>query len=171
MTGFTPQGAMLAVSNTAEIQFVFAGGGALRPGLERFCAAHDLKAAAFLPYGSNESFAENLRASHIGLVTLRDGCEGTVVPSKVYSLLCAGRPVLFIGPAAATPARLIAQHRCGWHFENGDSRGVAELLQKLSNEPEAVIEAGANARRAFEEHFTKAAGTQRILEVLAANPC
>jgi glycosyltransferase involved in cell wall biosynthesis len=154
-----------------HIQFVFAGGGAARPGLEQRCSAANIPNITFQSYGDTRTFAENLHSCHVGLVTLRNGCEGTVVPSKVYSLMSIGRPILFIGPKAATPALLVREHQCGWHFEPGNAIETSALLRLLATDPDRIAEAGRNAKQAFEKHYNLASGTTRLLQTLLSAPC
>lgn len=153
------------------IQFVFAGGGAARPGLEQRCRAANIPNITFQSYGDTRTFAENLRSCHLGLVTLRNGCEGTVVPSKIYSLMSIGRPILFIGPKAATPALLVREHQCGWHFEPGKAAETSAFLKLLSTDPSQIEKAGRNAKQAFEQHYNQASGTARLLQTLLSAPC
>jgi hypothetical protein len=80
--------------------------------------------------------------------------------------MAAGRPVLYIGPAAATPALLIASFDCGWHFECGDVNEVLDLLKHLSAHPEEIRKKGENARKAFADGYDKPAGVARICRVL-----
>ena len=61
----------------------------------------------FRPYAQRAALGESLGMGDIGVVTQQNSCCGAVVPSKVYGLLAAGRPVLFIGPAQSTPARIV----------------------------------------------------------------
>lgn len=159
------------LAGQSDIQFLFAGGGAARPELEAHCRDAGLSNVSFQPYGDEREFDKNLRESHIGLVTLREGCQGTVVPSKVYALLAMGRPVLFIGPSDATPALLIDEHRCGWHFASGQTDEIERLLLNLLQNQEPIQAAATRARQAYERHFTRAIGTRRIIETLLANPC
>ena len=157
------------LAGESRIQFLFAGGGAARPSLEQRTA--NLPNVTFQAYGDSRTFEENLRSCHLGLVTLRAGCEGTVVPSKVYSLMSAGRPILFIGPANATPALLIREHHCGWHFDPGQVSEISRFLLSMLNHPRKAAEAGAASRGAFEQHFNRARGTERVMAILASGPC
>jgi len=157
------------LAGESRIQFLFAGGGAARPSLEQRTA--NLPNVTFQAYGDNRTFEENLRSCHLGLVTLRSGCEGTVVPSKVYSLMSAGRPILFIGPASATPALLVREHHCGWHFDPGQASEISRFLLSLLDHPHQAAEAGAASRRAFEQHFNRSRGTARVMAILASAPC
>ena len=159
------------LANEESIQFLFAGGGAARPGLEQRCRAAKMSNVTFQSYGDNQAFAENLQSCHVGLVTLRNGCEGTVVPSKVYSLMSVGRPILFIGPKNSTAALLVREHQCGWQFDPGKAAETSAFLRSLSADPHRIAEAGRNARRAFEQHYNRAHGTERLLQTLLGSPC
>jgi glycosyltransferase involved in cell wall biosynthesis len=113
-----------------------------------------------------DALGERLSKADIGLVTQKPETVGSVVPSKTYGLMAAGRPVLFIGPGEATPARVVRRFGCGWHFECGDVDGVARLLSELPERPEVMREAGERGRRAFEEFYCREAGVGRVMEVV-----
>src|ERR1019366_2243801 len=70
---------------------------------------------------------------------------GSVVPSKTYGLMAAGRPILFIGPRHATPARIIAGFHCGWQVDPGDSEDVVALLERLAADPIRISLAGPSS--------------------------
>jgi len=113
-----------------------------------------------------ESLSENLSLGDVGLVTQNERCCGSVVPSKVYGLLAAGRPILFIGPEQATPARIIRKFNCGWNVPVGDVRGLTELLHRLASDREEVALAGARARQTLLEHFDMPLGLARLTSFL-----
>ena len=99
-------------------------------------------------------------------MTQREACCGSVVPSKVYGLLAAGRPILFVGPGSATPASIVRRHACGWHINNGDAEGLVSLLNHLAQHPDEIVTAGKNARLALEQEFDRPLGTARIIDQL-----
>ena len=152
-----------------RFSFVFVGSGGRRAELATYIEEQGIRSVELRPYVQRESLSESLAAGDIGLVTQRDTCCGSVVPSKVYGLLAAGRPILFIGPAAATPARIISQFHCGWHVEVGDDAYLTGLLRHLADSPDEVQHAGVLARRALLEHFDLQHGVARILTILGAH--
>ncbi len=166
----TVTGAMLALKDDDRVRFVFAGSGGRRGELERFVAEHGIQSVAMRPYAPRASLGESLAVGDVGLVTQRDATCGSVVPSKVYGLLAAGRPILFVGPAEATPARLVRRFGCGWHVPVGDAAGLAALLRRLAADREEVAEAGRRARQALVTHFDSPLGVARICELLGAEP-
>ncbi len=166
----TVTGAMRELRQDPRVRFVFAGSGGRRAELARFVADNAIESVEMRPYAPRTSLSESLAAGDVGLVTQRDATCGSVVPSKVYGLLAAGRPIVFVGPAEATPARLVRRFGCGWHVSVGDAAGLADLLRRLADDREAVREAGRRARQALEMHFDLPLGVARIVELLGAAP-
>jgi glycosyltransferase involved in cell wall biosynthesis len=125
-----------------------------------------LQNVEFRGYSARHELGESLAGCHVGLVTQKAETVGAVVPSKVYGLMAAGRPVLYVGPEAGTPARLIRRFQCGWQVEPGDVAGLAAALHWLSENPEEVEKAGARAYAAFRKHYDRPAGVARICGIV-----
>ena len=56
---------------------------------------------------ARSELGRSLAEGHVGLVTQIPETVGAVVPSKTYGIMAAGRPVLYVGPQGATPARIL----------------------------------------------------------------
>ena len=162
--------AMRNLREDDRFRFVFVGSGGRRQELSSFAEAEGIKSIELRPYADRADLAKSLAVRDIGLVTQRDVCCGTVVPSKVYGLLAAGRPVLFIGPANAMPARIIRNFGCGWHVAVGDVQAVTRLLLHLIDHPAEIYRAGARGRQALLENFDLPIGVARIAEIIGAAP-
>ncbi len=165
----TVTGAIEALSGDDRFRFLFAGSGGRRKELEEFCHAREIRSVEMRPYAQRASLSESLAAGDIGLVTQREICCGSVVPSKVYGLLAAGKPILFIGPENSTPAYIVKRFRCGWHISCGDVRSLVGLLQYLADHPEEVARAGASARETLLRHYDLDLGVGRICQLLGAD--
>lgn len=162
----TPAAAMDQLKNDPLFRFRFAGGGPRRSELEDFCRERGLGNVSFEPYCPPERLSEHFASCHLGLVTQRPECLGSVVPSKIYALMAAARPVVFIGPRAATPARIIDRFRCGWQIDPGDSDSLVSLLRLLASDRGLIRSAGLRARQAFLAHYDRPAGIARICSIL-----
>ncbi len=149
-----------------NVRFQFVGGGS-RLGWLREAAA-GLPGVSFRPYCDRPALNELFAASDAGLVTQNFRCTGSVVPSKIYCMMAAGLPFIFVGPRAATPGRVLDRFRCGWRVECGDHAGLAALLRGLAADPAEVRGAGARARAAFLEHYDTPAGVRRIAGIIGA---
>ena len=165
----TIQGAIANLRQDSRIRFLFAGTGDKRQVLADFCRSEGIESVEFRPFVARDRLSEGLAAGDIGLVTQRDVSCGALVPSKVYGILAAGRPLLFIGPVQATPALLIARHQCGWRMDCGDVQGATELLQFLAAHPETVKAAGARAREALVRFYDLPQSVNRIADILGAS--
>ena len=162
----TIRGAIERLGGDPSVHFDFAGGGPQRKELEDFCHERAFGNVSFRTYVRQEQLGASLGECHVGLVTQKSATLGAVVPSKIYGLMAAGRPVLYIGPAAATPALLIARFDCGWHLECGDVDGALDLLKHLSAHPEEIHRKGEKGRKAFADRYDKPAGVARICRAL-----
>ena len=148
--------------------FLFVGSGGRRQELADFCSAHEIDSAEFRPYVPRDQLSEGLALGDIGLVTQREDCCGSVVPSKLYGILASGRPLLYIGPKAATPALIIDRHDCGWHVRPGDVYGLCRILLDLARNPQLIKDAGLRAREALVQHYDLPQSVQRFDEIISA---
>ena len=158
--------AMWQLRDNDRFRFVFVGGGARRTELEGFCKQRAISTAEFRPYAGRSDLGKSLGEGHLGLVTQLPQTVGSVVPSKTYGIMAAGRPILYVGPENATPSLVLQKHKCGWRVEPGDVAGMVRLLETLERDRSMVYEAGARARRAFEEYYDRPIGTSRVLSIL-----
>ncbi len=166
----TLAGAMLALrpaeGELSRFRFLFVGSGEKRKQLSDFCESNHIPSLELRPYVPRDQLSEGLAAGDVGLVTQHEICCGSVVPSKVYGILAAGRPVLFIGPRAATPALIVERHGCGWQIDPGDVTGLTHLLRLLADRPEMVQQAGKRARQALIDFYDLPHGVDRMMAVL-----
>ena len=123
---------------------VFVGDGANRAGLE--ASASSAKNVRFLPFRPVEQIPQVMRAGDLHVITVRRGLEGVVVPSKLYSTLAAGRPVLVIAAPESDAARIVTAAGCGISADPDDPMAVATAIQELRNDPARLAEMGRRAK-------------------------
>jgi glycosyltransferase involved in cell wall biosynthesis len=161
--------ALQVLNNDDRLRFVFVGGGNEREALVALCREQRIANVEFHPYESPADLVgKYLRPAHVGLVTQSETCSGSIVPSKIYGLMAAGRPLLFIGPRTATPALVIRRFRCGWHVDPGDSVRLVNVLRSLADDPRLAVEAGRRAREAFFENYNLPIGVARVMDAIGA---
>ncbi len=157
--------AILQLQDEPRFRFIFVGGGGRRAELQTLVEQNGLSSVEFRGYVRRDLLSEGLSIGDIGVVLQHDNCSGLVVPSKVYGIMAAGRPFLFVGPADATPALTIERHSCGWHVDGGDVDGLVRLLRHLATHPNEVRTAGANARLALEQHYDLPIAVERMARI------
>jgi hypothetical protein len=91
---------------------------------------------------------------------------GSAVSSKLYGILAAGRPVIYIGPAGTTPARILRRFDCGWHILPGDDGGLVELLRRLEKDRDPIYAAGRRARQALLDHYDRPIALDKLTRVI-----
>ena len=89
---------------------------------------------------------------------------GIVVPGKLYGVMAAGRPAIFVGPEHCESADTIRDAGCGFTITPGDADGLVAALSLLAVRPESRLAAWANgdARRS-----STAPRTKTLLQPLA----
>lgn len=126
------------------IGFVFVGDGALRPRVEAFAAG--CAAVRFLPFRPPQQVPQVLAAGDVHVVTVRRGLEGVVVPSKLYQILAAGRPVLAVAPEESDVTRIVRRSGCGIAVDPDDPEALAAAVRALSRDPERLAGMAGRAR-------------------------
>ena len=86
--------------------------------------------AGFVP---EAELTKRLTAAHVHIVTLEPEWLGVVVPSKFFTALALGRPVLFLGPPESAVAHWIAENRVGWTATNDLSSTLEKVGLDLSD--------------------------------------
>jgi len=132
-----------------DIGFVFVGEGALRSQVENF--AKGLGKIKFLPFRPPDQVPYVLAAGDLHLVTIKRGLEGVVVPSKLYSTLAAGRPILVLAPEQADAARVVRRLGCGVVVDPDDPAAVAAVIQELAHDRKRLARMGERALEAAGE--------------------
>jgi glycosyltransferase involved in cell wall biosynthesis len=129
-----------------QFAFLMTGAGAKASGLQHAARAQGLSSFVFQDYQPAQLLSDSLAASDVHLVSLLPALEGLIVPSKVYGILAAGRPTVFIGDTDGDVARMLRNYDCGITIGVGDSEGLVRELQALRNNPARLESMGRNAR-------------------------
>jgi len=124
--------------------FVINGDGAARASLQ--ASAADLTNVRFSGYQPKERVPEVLATGDIHLVPLKQGLGRVSVPSKTYSILAAGRPVLAaIDPGTEVP-RMLAASGGGVAVPPDDPEAFCAALGDLLADRAATAAMGAAGR-------------------------
>jgi glycosyltransferase involved in cell wall biosynthesis len=158
--------AALALRDDPRFAFVFSGGGRRLQEIEAFRDRHQLGNVRVLPYAPREQLASWLAVGGVHLVTLRQGMQGLALPSKLYGILAAARPVIFIGPDDSDTARTVRDADCGHVLDPRDSGTLVTTLRQLADNPALCRDLGTRARLAHDQHHTAPHRTVQWLTLL-----
>ncbi len=138
-----------------HVRFLVNGDGAARASLE--AAAADLPNVVFRGYIEPERLPELLATGDIHVVPLKAGLARVSVPSKTYSIMAAGRPVLAaIDPDTAVP-RILEESGGGLAVPPDDLDAFVAGLRELLADPDRAAAMGASGRRWAVAHASPAA--------------
>ncbi|MDH4143760.1 MAG: glycosyltransferase family 4 protein [Acidimicrobiia bacterium] len=138
-----------------DVVFVINGGGSARAGLERRAAG--LRNLRFVDMQPRERLSEVLAAADLHVVPLKSGLARSSVPSKLYSILASGRPVLASVDAGTEVARTVERAGAGLAVGPEDSDAFVAALTDLVTSRARLDALGRSGRRFVEGWASPAA--------------
>ncbi len=152
-----------ALADRPEVAFVINGGGSARADLQAEAAG--LPNVTFVGYQPKERLPEVLAAADIHVVPLRRGLARSSVPSKTYSILAAGRPVVASVDEGTEVARVVERAGAGLAVPPDDPGAFTAAITKMLDAPVQAEEMG-RAARAFVERWASPAAVAERYEAL-----
>jgi colanic acid biosynthesis glycosyl transferase WcaI len=144
-----------ALDYEPETVMLFIGAGLGYRRLKEIVGDRRITKTVFRPYQPRERLGESLTVPDLHIVSHRSDCEGIVMPSKLYGILAAGRPVLSVGNPSGSVARIVRDYGAGLVAAPGRMDALAAEIGTLRRDPARLEQMGANARRAYENRFSK----------------
>ncbi len=144
-----------------SIRFVFAGGGKKKEIVDGFVKEKGLGNCVTAPYQPREKLDASLSAADLHLATLLEGVEGIMVPCKLFGIMAAGRPCVFIGHPASELSRGLGECEAGVTVRQGDAEGRVRVIRDLAADRAKARAMGENARRALASAFSREDACER----------
>jgi glycosyltransferase involved in cell wall biosynthesis len=142
------------------------GVGARKEELVELARRLDADAVRFLPWQEYTQRSLPISAADLHVVGLARGLAGYVVPSRLYGVLAAGRPVVAAAEAESETAQLVAEVGCGIAIEPGDPLALAEVLRAAHGGAYDLAEMGRRARAFAETASDRSIAVGRYRAVL-----
>jgi len=155
-----------AILKDENFRMVFVGSGGRKAWLEEQIKARGLSNTLLLPYQPFEGLNDSLCACDASFVTIAQGIEGISFPSKLYSALAVGRPVLALSEEGSELDTLVQGEGVGMWFKLGDAQGLADGIRSLMKDKAKAAEQGRRARELFERRYTRQAAAAHYAHVL-----
>jgi len=149
-----------------KLCFCFIGDGAWKGRLVELAKAEHWQHVMFLPYQNRDVLRSSLTAADVHLVSLLTGMEGLSIPSKLYGVLAAGRPVIYVGPPDSEAAEIIREAGCGSSVSPGDTAAAVEALLAVYHDRTLREKQGQAARDYFNRCCDRSIATERFRQVL-----
>lgn len=149
-----------------DARLMMVGDGQAQAGVAAALAGDDR--AAVLPTQPREDLAALLGAADVGLAPLLPGMAATCIPSKIFGIMAAGRPVVAGVEGESETARLVVGSGGGVVVPPADPRALAGAIEGLMDDRAAAAAMGAAGRRYVVAHHARAAVVARYEAVLRA---
>lgn len=154
-----------AARQMPDVTFVINGDGSGRKQFE--AAAAGLSNVRFGDYQPIERLSEVLATADIHVVPLRKGLGAVSVPSKTYSILASGRPILAaVDPGTEVP-RILAASGAGVAVEPDHPEAFVAALRRMLGDRTGLDAAGSAGRAWVEHHVSPAAVAERYEALFA----
>lgn len=118
-----------------------------------------------LPFRTESELASVMAAGDLQVVTLRPGMEGLSVPSKLYTVLAHGRPVLAVAPNESEVSQIVRQWGCGLVADPSDPGDVASKINWARENPNGLAEMSKRALKTA-RHYTREGNLEQLARLI-----
>jgi len=146
------------------IGFAFVGEGAQRAQIEALAAG--ASNVRFLPFFPAEKIPSVLAAADAHLITVKRGLEGVVVPSKMYGILAAGKPIVAVAPRETDAVSLGERFGFSVGADPDCPDETARVIRDLANDPRRLAQMALAAQTAAPT-YSRTNELQRFLHIIA----
>ncbi len=138
----------------SNVVFAFVGQGSVLEEMKDYQKNKNLKNITFIPYQNKEDLVYSLNAGDVHFVVNAKGIKGVSVPSKLYGVMAAGKPVLGILEKGSEARLIVEEADCGLVAEPGDYDSI-RLIIKQFIDGESLKDMGKRGRDYLDKHLTR----------------
>ena len=153
------------LKDQSEIRFVFVGDGAVREQLVSIAKGKKLSNVQFLPFQPRQRLPEVLSCADVSLVSLKRGIGSGSLPSKTFSILASGRPILACVDENSDTWNLVRRSESGLCLPPEDPKQLAEAILNLKQNVNLRQRLGKNGRSWAEKYHSPQSAAEQF-EVL-----
>jgi colanic acid biosynthesis glycosyl transferase WcaI len=156
-----------------DVRIVIAGFGARHTEMVQLARRLEVEETVrFFPYQKRSRLPLSLSSADVHVVGLAKGLSGYVVPSRLYGILAAGRPVIAAADDESETARLVREVGCGIVLPPGRPDLLARTIREATDGAFALEEMGRLGRTYVEQEADRLVAMERyrslVREMLAA---
>ena len=137
-----------------RVRFLIIGHGNKKAAVENRIRERGLQNVQLLDFLTGKDFQQAVAISSCCIVSLEKGLAGTCAPSKYYSYLQGGQPVLAVVERDSYLASEVEGEGVGRSVELGDGAGLRDAIVELLEAPALCAEMGARAKKLYAEKYS-----------------
>jgi colanic acid biosynthesis glycosyl transferase WcaI len=150
------------LSNHSDLRFIFVGDGAGKEGLLALVEKKGLKNVQFIPFQPRQRLPEVLASADISLISLKRGIGTGSLPSKTFSALASGRPVIASVDEGSETWNLIQRADAGLCIPPENPEDLVKAILRLQQDPALRERLGSNGRTWVELHHSPQAAAEKF---------
>lgn len=143
--------------NLVDLRFVIVGDGTRRGWLEERLSAIQLDNLLLLPYQPRSTVPQIYATADLCLVPLKKGTAQETFPSKIYTIMAAGRPVLATADPDSELTWVVETAQCGWTAPPDDAGAMAKAVREAYESREKARQMGMRGRSYVVAHHSREA--------------
>ncbi len=151
---------------TKDIRILIFGDGAMLDHIKKRIERERIENVLLFPLYPSERVAQVYSLGDAALVPLKKGATRYAMPSKTWSALAAGCPVIVCAEAGSEWARSIEHESYGVCVTPGEAGEMADAILRLHASTVPLEELGARARSYACEHASRAQATRAYYDWL-----
>lgn len=128
-----------------NIYFLFIGDGAKKNWVEEYKKQNNLKNIIVLPPRPRSEQSIFLNACDVAIISFIPGMSGISVPSRMYNIMAAGKPIIAVADKESELARVVMEEQIGKVVLPGDSVVLVQTILDLAGNKTQVSEMGRRA--------------------------
>lgn len=149
-----------ALGQESDICFMMVGSGARFKWVEDTVQERGLENTRVLPRCDRKDLNYYLNACDIGVISFMPGMAGISVPSRMYNIMAAGKPILAIADQDSELAMVVREEEIGWVVNSGDTDGIIAAIKEARGNPVELNAMGKRARKVAETKYS----LERVIE-------
>ncbi|GFN29863.1 glycosyltransferase family 4 protein [Paenibacillus xylaniclasticus] len=149
-----------------DAAFAFVGDGTIREKLVQYKQEHGLSNVIFIPYQDKADLVYSLNAGDVHWCINAKGIKGVSVPSKLYGIMAAGKPILGVLERGSEARLIIEETNSGYVTEPGNYKEVEQLIAQFleMKDSEALVQMSERARAYLVANLTKDVSIRKYTE-------
>jgi putative colanic acid biosynthesis glycosyltransferase WcaI len=155
------------LENEKDIFFVLVGDGSAKKALVNDAQNRSLANVLFLPFQPRDLLPEVMASANVSLVPLRKGIELGSLPSKLFTVLASGRPLLACVEKESEMWRLVERANAGLHVPPEDPVALSQAILTIRNNTKLFAQLGQNARTWAERNHSPAVAEEKFEQLLS----
>ncbi len=138
-----------------RFHFLCIGWGAKRSWLERELAQRQLTNFTISDYVPREQLVTSLNACDVTIIPFISGMSGISVPSRMYNVMAAGKPIIAVADEDSELAMVIQEEDIGWVVPPGRPDKLVSIILEAQAQPEKLMAMGSRARQVVENKYSR----------------